>query len=168
MFEQAIATVDSVEQELTSFEAAKSELEVGQVEILRQLDSAQVAIGDGCRTMTEWVASRLDLSQQVARDLMELVKANQPDLDALLKSGEIGFERAVMMTRLRQAGAFPELVSRSDGYDLGGLQKSSPTSAPSTAPTKRLPSSPAISYCNRASIVPGSSSGEPKSASTLK
>lgn len=122
MFAQVIETTDSLEEELFSCEAAKSELVARQVVILRQLDSAQVALAAG-KTMTDWVASRLDLSHQLARDLMFLVKAEHLDLESLLRSGEIGFERALGISRLRQAGASFELVFRSFASDLAGLQR---------------------------------------------
>jgi hypothetical protein len=73
--------------------------------------------------MTDWVASRLDVTHPSASDLMFLPKAGDSQVERLLASGEIGLERAVAMVRLRLAGASNEQVSNSRGYDLAGVQR---------------------------------------------
>jgi hypothetical protein len=73
--------------------------------------------------MVEWVASRLDVSYPVARDLMFLAKAGDGPVEAMLASGEVGLERAVLMTRLRLTGASESDLVDSLGYDLTGLER---------------------------------------------
>jgi hypothetical protein len=73
--------------------------------------------------MVEWVASRLDVSHPVARDLMFLAKAADSKVEDMLASGEVGLERAVLMARLRLAGASDSEVAASMGFDLGGLER---------------------------------------------
>jgi hypothetical protein len=55
--------------------------------------------------------------------LLFLAKANDLLVEQLLSHGEIGLERAVLMVRLRLAGASEEQVAASLGYDLAGVER---------------------------------------------
>lgn len=114
-------SIDSLEQELSACEADKARLISRQIELLRRLDVAQAAAADGCKTMTDWVAARLDASHRVARDLLTVARASDPDVDRWLESGEIGLERAVALIRLRNTGASEKSMADSFGLDLEGL-----------------------------------------------
>ena len=116
-------TIDELEQDLLVFHSDHGRLWVGQLELLRRLDLGQVATADGSRTMVEWVASRLDVSHATARDLMFLARADDRRVEELLAEGRIGWERGVLMTRLRLAGASDEELAASLGYDLAGLER---------------------------------------------
>ena len=94
-----------------------------QVAIVRSLDSRQVAIADGCRSMVEWVASRVDVSHSIAGELLFLARANDLQIEELLSEGQVGLQRAVLMVRLRQAGASDEQLADSLGHDLAGLER---------------------------------------------
>ncbi len=105
------------------WQAEHSSLFARQLEAIRQLDLAQVDLVDGCRSMVEWVSSRLDVSPSTARDLVLVAKAADPEVEALLASGEVGWERAVAMVRLRLAGATDDLIAQSFGLDLAGIAR---------------------------------------------
>jgi hypothetical protein len=68
------------------------------------------------------VASRPDVSHSIAGELLFLAKANDVLVEQLL-SNETGLQRAVLMVRLRQAGASDEQVNDSRGYDLAGVER---------------------------------------------
>jgi hypothetical protein len=123
MLESGVGTVDSIEQALLDSQAGHSLLWARQLEAIRHLDLAQVDLVDGCRSMIEWIASRLDVSQSTARDLVLVAKATDTHVEHLLAKGEIGLDRAVAMVRLRLAGASDDLVSQSFGYDLAGVAR---------------------------------------------
>ena len=124
MFDSASGlTVDGLEQELLASEIVVARERARQIAILRALDLRQVAIADGCRSMVEWVASRLDVSHSIAGDLLFLAKANDGPVEQLLSAGEIGLQRAVLMVRLRQAGASDQQVIDSRGFDLAGVER---------------------------------------------
>lgn len=127
MFEREIGvfeqSADSLEQSLLRSEAVIASERARQVAVLRSLESLQVAIADGCRSINEWVASRLDVTHSTASDLMLLAKAADAPIEAMLANGEIGLERAVVMVRLRLAGAPDEHVADSLGYDLAGVER---------------------------------------------
>lgn len=123
MVERGVGTVDSIERALLECQVGHSHFWARQLEAIRHLDLAQVDLVDGCRSMVEWIASRLDVSQSTARDLVLVAKATDAHVEQLLADGEIGLERAVAMVRLRLAGASEDLVSRSLGYDLAGVAR---------------------------------------------
>ncbi|MEX0698900.1 MAG: HNH endonuclease [Acidimicrobiia bacterium] len=116
-------TIDNLEQDLLVSHQVHGQVWARQLETLRRLDLGQVATADGSRTMVEWVASRLDVSHAVARDLMFLAKAADSKVEDMLASGEVGLERAVLMARLRVAGASDSEVAASMGFDLGRLER---------------------------------------------
>ena len=123
MLECGVRTVDSIESDLLDWQAEHSRLYARQLEAIRRLDVAQVDLVDGCRSMVEWVSSRLDVAPSTARDLVLVAKASDADVESLLTRGEIGWERAVALVRLRLAGASDDLVSQSFGHDLAGIAR---------------------------------------------
>jgi hypothetical protein len=114
-------SVDSLEHELLTCEADRSRLAARQVDLLRRLDLAQVAITDGCKNMVDWVASRLDVSHRAAQDLLVVARARKQTVDRLLESGEIGLERAVALVKLADTGSSERTIADSFGLDLAGL-----------------------------------------------
>ena len=112
-------SIDTLEQDLLASHQVHGQVWAGQLETLRRLDLGQVATADGSRTMVEWVASRLDVSHAVARDLMFLARAEDRNIEDLLADCRIGFERAVLMARLRIAGASDREVEDSLGFCCG-------------------------------------------------
>ena len=121
--ELGIGSVDLAEQDLFRAHAAHGVLWAHQLRALRQLDLAQVALADGCRTMVDWVASRLDLPHRQARDLLTLAHAGNAEIERLLAEGEIGLERAVVLAKLVLAGVTEDELSRAMGLDLAGLSR---------------------------------------------
>ncbi|MCZ6505127.1 MAG: DUF222 domain-containing protein [Actinobacteria bacterium] len=57
---------------------------------------------DGCRSMREWVAGRLDISREAAFSLTTTAKrlADLPDLARQLVEGRITFDRAAATSRI--------------------------------------------------------------------
>jgi len=121
MFESNIP-VDSLEQRLLTDEAEISRRRFHQAQTLRLLEAAQVPSMDGSRSMTEWVASRLDVGPDTARHLLRLSRGmERTETASELASGMISFERAAAEARLSELGASPETVTNSRGLDLSGL-----------------------------------------------
>jgi hypothetical protein len=117
--------IDHLEQELVARERVIARLRSQQALLLRELDQAQVATMDGARSMHEWTASRLDVTEATARDLMLAAKAvdEQPDITRSLVEGEVSFDRAVATTRLAVAGADAQTLAGSLGFDLNGVAR---------------------------------------------
>ena len=66
-FEQL--TADQIEQTLIAAELEVARLRHVQVELIRSADRRQVPLGDGSRTLVEWISSRLDVTPETARAL---------------------------------------------------------------------------------------------------
>jgi hypothetical protein len=122
-------TTDQLEQELLADEAERSRLAAKDLAILEELDGRQVATGDGCRSLSEWTASRLDVSRETAKSLVRTMRRtiDRPDLRAELVSGEVSFDRVEALSRiLVDVGlcehTFPECAGR-QRYEPGSAQK---------------------------------------------
>ncbi|HET9202581.1 MAG TPA: hypothetical protein VFP67_05470, partial [Acidimicrobiia bacterium] len=65
------------------------------------MDYRQVATGDGCKSLSEWVASRLDVSTDTARSLVRTMRRTQdrPDLREALETG-VSFDRIEAVSRI--------------------------------------------------------------------
>ena len=131
-------TTDRLEQELIADEAGRSRLAGKDLAILEELDSRQVATGDGCRSLSEWTASRLDVSSETAKSLVRTMRrtSHRPELREGLASGEISFDRAEALSRI------PEPLGRLEHLDIAeyaGRRRCEPGSAqkakPGTPPT---------------------------------
>ncbi len=92
-----------------------------QITLLRHLDVLQVDAAEGDRTMTDWVSSRLDLSHQTASRMMRIARADHPDIDIGMESGEYGLDRADLLCRLRSLDGPEDVITDSGAYSLGHL-----------------------------------------------
>lgn len=112
---------ERLEAELTAAEAEISRLRSRQAQLLRRLEGLQVDVRDGSRLMGEWVASRLDVSNQTASRLMQVAHHHQSDIEAQLASGRVGIDRAALLCKIRELGGPEELIADSSPYSLGYL-----------------------------------------------
>ncbi len=116
-------TVDELETELLARERVIGRLRAEQLELLRDLDAAQVAVADGCRTMVEWVSGRLDVDHRTASDLVDTSRLADTDLEASLQRGECAFDRTATTARLVATGADGETVAFSQALNLGAVRR---------------------------------------------
>jgi hypothetical protein len=63
-------STDRLEQFLINCEGEIARIRAAQMEALSELDHRQVATADGCRSLHEWTASRLDLAPENAKTLV--------------------------------------------------------------------------------------------------
>ncbi|MCZ6737362.1 MAG: DUF222 domain-containing protein [Actinobacteria bacterium] len=73
-----------------------------QMQLIHLADAMQLPNADGCRSMREWVAGRLDISREAASSLTTTAKrlADLPDLAQQLAEGRITFDRATATSRI--------------------------------------------------------------------
>lgn len=118
-------TTDRLEQALVEGEATIARVRATQIRLLSEIDARQVPIGDGCRNLAEWVAARLDLAPETAQRLTQTAGrlVDQPGLALELEEGAVSFDRVIEESRLINAGANPELVAQSRGWDLSGVRR---------------------------------------------
>jgi hypothetical protein len=110
------ASTDQLEQCLLESEGVVSQARAMQVEILAELDSRQIVTGDGCRSLSDWVAARLDVSSDTAKTLVRTMRrtADRSDLRDALASG-VSFDRVEGLSRI------PEPVGLMEDVDVGGV-----------------------------------------------
>jgi len=116
-------SIDNLEQDFLRLTAAISRLDALRLQVLRQLDIAQVATADGARSMIEWTAGRFDLETSTARTLIGMARTADTEIEELLESGHVTTDRAAAVISLKTAGADQATVDRSWSHDLAGLRR---------------------------------------------
>jgi 5-methylcytosine-specific restriction endonuclease McrA len=93
-------------------------LDAENLEILEEIDYRQVATGDGCRSLSEWVAGRLDVNLDRARSLVRTMRrtSDRTDLREALESG-VSFDRIEALSRI------PDKVGLLEHLDVAGVEK---------------------------------------------
>jgi 5-methylcytosine-specific restriction endonuclease McrA len=96
------ATTDQLEQRLMTAEQVVSQARAIQLETLEELDRRQVATGDGSRSLSEWLAARVDLAPSTSKSLVRTMRrtADQPELRDKLAAG-LSFDRVEALSRLQ-------------------------------------------------------------------
>lgn len=77
-----------------------------------------MATGDGCKSLSEWVASRLDVSTDTARSLVRTMRRTQdrPDLREALETG-VSFDRIEAVSRI------PDRIGLLEHLDVAGVER---------------------------------------------
>jgi 5-methylcytosine-specific restriction endonuclease McrA len=97
-------SIDQREQRLVAAERAIARLRELQMRDLAELDVAQIATADGSRSLSEWVAARLDQGVESARSLVRTMRRLQdrPDLQEQLADGSVSFDRVEALSRVKE------------------------------------------------------------------
>lgn len=95
-------STDLLERQLVDDEQLIGRLRARQLALLSELDRRQVATGDGARSLSEWLAARIDVSPTTAKALVRTMRrtADQPDLTRELARGGVTFDRVEALSRL--------------------------------------------------------------------
>jgi hypothetical protein len=114
------ATTDQLERGLANAEEVVSRARAVQLDILQELDRRQVASGDGARSLSEWLAARIDLGQDTARSMVRTMRrtAEQPELRRHLNDGA-SYDRIEALSRLRDRDQDDLLL----WADVGGVHR---------------------------------------------
>lgn len=115
-------TTDHLEHRLLAAQRRIDAARAEQLVILAELDRQQVALADGHRSVAEWTSAKLDEPVETCRGLIRTARAIDRATFEALTSGEIGYSRAVEVTRLRIAGADDALDSHWQ-FDIAGLRR---------------------------------------------
>ena len=118
-------TTDALEQQLIEIESLKSRLTARQLVLLREADQRQAPLADGCRSLQEWTAGRLDIAPETAKCLVAAARVleNLSDLEESLGSGLASFDRILATAQLVTAGASTERIEQSAGFDIPGVRR---------------------------------------------
>lgn len=95
-------STDVLEQRMLANQEVRSRLAAEDMAILEDLDRRQVATGDGCKSLSEWVAARLDVSLETARGLVRTMRrtSSRHDLRDALATGAVSFDRVEALSRI--------------------------------------------------------------------
>lgn len=92
-------TADQLDKLLKSSRALSSQLKAVEVAILREVDRRQIPLGDGMRTLEDWVIGRMDVTRSTARYLVAVAKADSVRLDEMLAKDGVSFDRVSMLAK---------------------------------------------------------------------
>jgi hypothetical protein len=107
-------TGDQLDSLLERIRVAESQLKAVQTRVLREVDRRQVPLGDGMRTLEDWIVGRLDVAPTTARKLATVARTDSADLDGLLADG-VSFDRIAELAVAGETDPHLEL-------DLPGLR----------------------------------------------
>jgi Domain of unknown function (DUF222)/HNH endonuclease len=118
-------STDQLEQQLVALEESHSQIVARQSVILQELDRRGVAQGDGCRHLSEWVASRLDLSPEHATTLVRTSHRLQafPEIAKRLDCAEVTFDRATELARWAEVAPGVDVIAEHWRFDITGLRR---------------------------------------------
>ena len=124
-------TTDRLEQELIKNQTLRSGLAAVDLAILEELDARQVATADGCRSLSEWTASRLDVSPETAKGLVRTMRRtiDRSDLRDGLVSG-VSFDRVEALSRI------PDDLGGLEHLDIAGVRREAALRARISAETE--------------------------------
>jgi hypothetical protein len=125
MFNTIDVPIDTLEQAFQQAEVGIRHLRARQLALINALDESQVTMMDGARTMTDWVAARLDAAPEEAARLTKAARlvAQHQDFAIPLAEGAMSLDRAIETARLANAGASEELIRNSHGFDIAGVRR---------------------------------------------
>ncbi len=89
--------------------------------LLAEVDRRQTPLADGCRTLGEWICSRLDVAPETGRVLSRMVHTDTPAVTSELADGGLSFDRAVELSRLDNPT--PSEIEGSRRFDIAGLRR---------------------------------------------
>jgi hypothetical protein len=111
-------STDQLERRMLDRRALVARLAAEDFADLNEIDRRQVATGDGCKSLSEWVAARFDLGLDTARRMVRTMRraAGRPDLTCALSDG-VSFDRVEALSRT------PEDVGLLEHMDVGGVRR---------------------------------------------
>ena len=112
-------STDALEQQLMTDEQSIAQLRARQMAVLEELDVRQIATADGSRSLSEWVASRLDVAPDTAKPLVRtmLRLQDRPDLQEAVATGRVSFDRVEALSRI------PEDLGLMEWADVSGVRR---------------------------------------------
>lgn len=116
---------DELTQALEHWESLKAHAVANQLAILAEVDRRQMPMADGCRTIADWAAWRLDVSHETARQYVGLARRlpDLPDTAGRLTDGSIGPERAAAVSSVSTPETEGRLLDQLAGQDIAGVQR---------------------------------------------
>ncbi len=109
-------TADELDQFLELLRGLGSTLKAAEIRTLREVDRRQIPLGDGMRTLEEWIVGRMDVAPETARKLASVARSDSAELDEMLAEQTVSFDRIAELARAGETDPHHEL-------DLVGLRR---------------------------------------------
>jgi hypothetical protein len=119
----ASITTDALEQRLLRLESIVAAARAEQAQIVGELDTRQIPLADGCRSMREWLAGRLGQTGDTAGALTRLARSEHPEVRRLAERGELSFDQAVEADRLATVLDEKRAVEAAFTHDVAGMRR---------------------------------------------
>lgn len=118
-------TDDQIEHWLHASERVIGQIRSQQMELLRQADLRQMPLGDGCRSLAEWTAGRMDMTVQSARTLTSTARrlTDLPATSHQAAEGNLAYERTVEVARLATPATEVETIEDTMALDIAGIKR---------------------------------------------
>lgn len=91
-------TADELDRLLELLRDLGSRVKAVEVAVLREADRRQIPLGDGMRTLEDWVIGRMDVDRSTARGLVAVTRADSAQLDTMLAEG-VSFDRVALLAK---------------------------------------------------------------------
>ena len=119
------ATIDHIEQQLLRGEAVIAQVRAAQMVLLREVDRRQAPSADGCRSLSEWAAGRLDIGPDTARTLATTARRCEtlPSVEAALIEGTVTWDRATAAARVAAADQHEDILNDVAAYDVAAIRR---------------------------------------------
>jgi hypothetical protein len=93
--------------------------------LLREVDRRQTPGADGCRSLVEWVAGRLDIGPDTASTLVTATRRCEalPLVEAALSAGVVTWDRATAAARLAEPDQHHNILDDLAAYDIAGIRR---------------------------------------------
>ncbi|MEN8234161.1 MAG: DUF222 domain-containing protein [Actinomycetota bacterium] len=116
-------TADAIEQQMIAAESIIAQARTAQMTLLREVDRRQMPLADGCRTLPEWVAGRLDVSPDTAKTLVATSRRLEalPTVHATASRGSISYDRCAAISRVAEPSEDAEIADDLAIYDVAGI-----------------------------------------------
>jgi len=118
-------TPDEIDRFLVESESTIARIRTTQMAALRTVDRRQTPLADGCRSLVEWVAGRLDVAADTAKTMVATARRVDalPIIEKTARSGEITFDRLVAVARLAEYADEHTVLAESAAFDVAGIHR---------------------------------------------
>lgn len=129
-------TGDQLDSLLEQISVSEARLKAVQMWVLREVDRRQIPLGDGMRTLEDWIVGRLDVTRESDKKLTTVARTDSAVLADLLADG-VSFDRVAdelpepphghrESRAPRRADALFVVCDRHDASDPGGTTAGQP------------------------------------------
>lgn len=125
-------STDDLDQAISHFFGLASAGLGRACELIREVDRRQAWMGDGARSLTDWVSARLNIRHKTARVLVRVARrlADLPELQERFASGELSLDQVDAISRMATPETEHGLIEEAIGLSTAALDRKTRRSHP--------------------------------------